>query len=173
MPLTAPTEPVAGAEITRAAAAGATRTDTDDWAGDAGDADDEPFAACTAATAVATAGAEMALGSADFVAPAGASTRRSNDGMDAGTKESRRRAVAAGASVLLPALPDLLSTWFMRPGRCARVLVDELVEAEAEESDNPEAEEPDEPVSSADAIGIAATAELTPKATASAPTRPT
>lgn len=73
-----------------------------------------------------------------------------------------------------PPAPDaILSTWALRPGRRAALPVVADGPVEVEESDELEADEPDDPVRSANAIGIAATAEPTPSATASAPMRPT
>lgn len=55
----------------------------------------------------------------------------------------------------------------------ALALVDEPAGADVDESEEPEPAEPAEPVVSANASGIAARPEPTPRATANAPTRPT
>ena len=74
---------------------------------------------------------------------------------------------------LLPAPDGVLSAWVPRPGCRAALPVVADGPAEGEESDVFDADEPEDPVRSANAIGIAATAEPTPSATASAPIRPT
>lgn len=90
------------------------------------------------------------------------------------TDPAPRRGADAEAPPVLPEPDASESEGSVRPGRRvgAPARVDELVEAEPSDGE-PDPAEPPEPVVSAKAIGIAARPEPTPRATASAPTRPT
>ena len=115
---------------------------------------------------------------------AGVDTVRSVEGVRA--KVLRRGVATAAAAAPVPRTtgaatppeesePEPPSSWLLRPG-CRPGLpagADGPAETEESDDDDPEDDEPDEPVRSANAIGIAATADPTPNATARAPMRPT
>ena len=84
----------------------------------------------------------------------------------------RRGAVAAGAEAPLRGDVELLESAFAGAGAPRPERRDGDVDFEAS-ADEAFALEPEDPVVSANATGIAATADPTPKAMASAPTRPT
>lgn len=143
-------------------------------AGRAALSDDSPpagTAGCqgVAVSAMPTDGDEPAAGPVTAGATDGTTTvgadgevselRRTGAGTPAAAEPLRRVDGAAESS------EDLAAGLDRREGTAGLV--------DVEESADPEPTEPAEPVVSANAIGIAARAEPTPKATASAPTRPT
>lgn len=172
------TEPDAAARAGAAIAATATGVETACPAAGFTESDDDPLSSSSAETAAEPS--ETTGASTDTKPPPGTVADDGTEAVEAEGSEPRRPGVAA-TNALPPECADPVDAppdesdepeTEPRPDRRDGTLVFVDPADAGEPAPEPEPVEPAEPVVSANATGIAATAEPIPNATASAPTRP-